>query len=57
MVYQDRLETNLLQLFVHSENSDGFSIICVIMVEANIVSEKKQALVTIFLFFISFHSP
>ena len=26
MVYQDRLETNLLQLFVHPENSEWFSI-------------------------------
>ena len=27
MVYQDRLETNLLQLFAHTSNSEWFSII------------------------------
>jgi len=27
MVYQDQLETNLLQLFRHPENSECFSII------------------------------
>jgi len=26
MVYKDRLETNLLQLFAHSQNSQWFSI-------------------------------
>jgi len=51
-----RLETNLLQLFVHPEDSEWFSIIFVIIFEVNIVAEQKQALlVTIFLLFISFH--
>jgi len=27
MVYQDRLETNLFQLFAHPENSEWFSIV------------------------------
>jgi len=31
MVYQDRLEANLLQLFRHSENPEWFSIISVII--------------------------
>jgi len=49
MVYQDQLETNLLQLFRHSENSEWFSIISVIIFEVNIVDEQKQtSLVTIF---------
>ena len=33
MVYQDRLEINLLQLFGHPENSEWFSIISVIIFE------------------------
>jgi len=43
MVYQDRLETNLLQLFPHPENSELFSIICAIIFEVNIVAAQKQA--------------
>ena len=39
MVYQDRLETNLLQLFRHSENSKWFFNISVIIFEVNIVAE------------------
>jgi len=31
MVYQDRLETNLLQLFTHPENSEWFYIISVVI--------------------------
>jgi len=42
-VYQDRLETYLLQLFAHSENSILFSIISVIVFEVNIVAEQKEA--------------
>ena len=42
IVYQDRLETNLLQLFGHLENSELFSIISVIIFEVNIVDEQKQ---------------
>jgi len=37
MVYQNQLETNLLQLFAHSENSKWLSIISVIF-EVNIVA-------------------
>jgi len=56
MVYQDRLETNLLQLLGHPEISEWFSIISVIIFEANIVDEQKQTyLVTIFFIFTSFH--
>jgi len=41
-----------LQLFAHSETSEEFSIISVIIFEVNIVAEQKQALlITIFLFF------
>jgi len=56
MVYQDRLETNLLQLFTHPENSEWFSIISAIIFKVNIAHEQKQTqLTTICLFFISFH--
>jgi len=43
MVYQDRLETNLLQLFAHPKNLEWFSIIFVIIFEVHIVTEQKQA--------------
>ena len=47
MVYQDWLETYLLQLFAHPE----FYNLSVIIFEVNIVAEQKLALlVTIFLF-------
>jgi len=42
MVYQDRLEINLLQRFGHPENLEWFSIISVIIFEVNIVDEQKQ---------------
>jgi len=42
MVYQDRLETNLLQLFAKQENSEWLSIISVIVFEVNIFAEQKQ---------------
>jgi len=43
MVYQYRIETSLLQLFPHRENSEEFSIISDIIFEVNIVSKQKQA--------------
>jgi len=58
MVYQDRLETNLLQLFTHPENSEYFYIISAIILEVNIVDEqKKNTIDNDFSFFISFHCP
>ena len=42
MVYHDRLETNLLQLYRHPDNSEWFSIISVIIFEVNTVDEQKQ---------------
>jgi len=42
MIYQDRIETNLLQLFVQQGISEWFSIISVIIFEVNIVVEQKQ---------------
>ena len=42
MVYQDRLEINLLQLFGHPDNSEWFSIISVIIFEVNIVDEQNK---------------
>jgi len=52
MVYRDRLETYLLQLFAHPETLGEFSMISVIIFEVNIVSEQKQTvLIPLFLFF------
>jgi len=50
MGYQDRLETNLLQLFAHQPTSEWFSIISAITFEINVVAAQKQAQVTNFLF-------
>jgi len=45
-----------MQLFEHPENSEWVSIISVIIFAVNIVAEQKQTyLLTIFLFFLSFH--
>jgi len=43
MVYQDRIETNLLRLLAHPGTSEWFSIISGIIFEFNIVAEQKQA--------------
>jgi len=43
MIYQDRLETNLLQLFAHTQNSGWFSIIFVISFEVSIVTIHVNA--------------
>ena len=57
MVYPYRIETNLLQLFAHPENS-GFSIIYVINFEVDMVAKQKQTyLVTTFCFFYEFPLP
>jgi len=42
MVYKVRLETNLLRVFAHPENSEGFSIIFAIIFEVNIVAGQKK---------------
>ena len=42
MVYQNRIETNLMQLLAQQENSEWLSIISVIILEVNIVAEQKQ---------------
>jgi len=42
MVYQFRIETNLLQLFAHRENSDVLYD-SVIIFKVNIVAKQKQA--------------
>jgi len=54
MLYEDRIEKYLLQRFAHSENSDWFSIILVIIYEVSIVALNRN---TIILFFVSFHGP
>jgi len=43
MVYQSRIEINLLRLFSHPETSEWFSILSGIICEVNIVAEQKQA--------------
>jgi len=43
IVYQDRHETNFLQLFAHPEKFEWFSTISVIIFEVNIVAEQTQA--------------
>jgi len=51
MICHDLLETKLVQLFAHSENSECFTMISVITFEVNIAVEQKQALLeTRFLF-------
>ena len=54
-VYPHRIETNLLQLFVHPTNSEGFSIIYVDIFKFSIAA-KQAYLITIFCFFVIFHS-
>jgi len=50
MADQNPIETNLIQLFTHPENSERFSISAIIF-EVNSVAEQKQAyLVSIFCF-------
>jgi len=41
-VYQDLVETNLLQLFAHPENSEWFSVISIAMFDVKIVAEEKR---------------
>ena len=52
VVYQNRLEINLLQLFERPENSELFCIISVIIFEATLLMNRTKNL-----FFISFHCP
>ena len=42
MACDDRIETNLLQLFAHPEKSEWFSIISGIVFYFNVVPEQKQ---------------
>ena len=42
MVYQYQIEKNLLQLYVHPETSEWYSINSVILFEVNIIVEQKQ---------------
>jgi len=43
MICQDRLETNLLQLFAHTQNSEWFSMISVTVFKINFVAESVNA--------------
>jgi len=42
MFYQDRSETNLLQLFAHPETSEWFSIIFVISFESTLLLNRNK---------------
>jgi len=42
MVYQDRLETNLLLLLAHPEKSECFSIISAIIFEDKILMHRNR---------------
>jgi len=42
MVYQDPLETSLLQLFVHPENSEWFSIISVVTLRSTMLRNRNK---------------
>jgi len=42
MVYQDRLETNLLQLLAHPQISEWFSIIAAIVFEVKVVAAQNK---------------
>jgi len=42
MVYQDRLEVNLLQLFVHAKNSEWISIISAIFLRSTLFPRKNK---------------
>jgi len=43
MAYQDRIQANLLQLFVHPGTSEWFSTISGIIFEVNMIAEQKLA--------------
>jgi len=43
VVYRNQIETDLLKLCAHLENSEWFSVISVVICEVEIVAEQKQA--------------
>ena len=45
MVYQDQIETNLLQLFAHQETSQWFYIIFGVIFEVDIVTKKQTSII------------
>jgi len=49
MIDQGRLETNLLKLFAHAENSKCFSIISIINFEVNVVAAKRMTIMSVLL--------
>jgi len=51
VVYEDRLETNLLQLFAHPENSEWFSIIYAICLGQRCCCAKTSIIGYDFFFF------
>jgi len=58
MVYQDQIETHLLQLFAHPVNSEWFSVVCAIIFEVNSVDTETSIICNkFFCFFTSFHCP
>jgi len=58
MVYQDRIDTNLLQLFAHPETTEWFSIISGIIFEStSLLNRNKYNWLRFCLFFIRLHCP
>jgi len=59
MVYQDLLETNLLQLFAQLETSEWFSIILVLFLRSTLLLNRNKYKFDpiVFLFFYKFALP
>jgi len=58
MVYQDRIETNLLQAFAHLQTSEWFSIILVLIWRSTLLLNRNQyKFDPILLFFYKFALP
>ena len=52
MVYQDQIETHLLQLFAHPVNSEWFSVVCAIIFEVNSVDTETSIICNKFFVFL-----
>jgi len=57
MAYQDRIETNLLQLLAQQENSEWFSIISVIVLKSLLLLNRNKNIGNDLLVFHKFPFP
>jgi len=57
MVYQDRIETNLLQLFAQQGNSEWFSIISVVILRSILLLNRNKNIGNDLLVFYKFPFP